>query len=190
MLSQRGFGALALSAAALGLMTISDSFLYLILQRRLRFDSSYVPLLYVATPAVYMLLALPLGRLADRVGRARVVALGYLLLLLCYGTLLAPLPALLAVPLVVALLGAYYAATDGVLMALASARLPEGMRASGIALVTTANSVGRLVASVAFGLLWSRFDPQTAVLAFGLSALGAFGLIALVLRRLREVWDA
>jgi MFS family permease len=189
-LSQRGFGVLVLSAAALGLMTLSDSFLYLVLQRRLRFDSSYVPLLYVATPAVYMLLALPLGRLADRVGRARVVALGYVLLLLCYGTLLVPLPGMLAVPLMVGLLGGYYAATDGVLMALASGQLPEGSRASGIALVTTTNNLGRLMASIAFGFLWSRFDPQTALLAFGLSALGIFGLVALILPRLREVWHA
>ena len=43
------------------------------------------------------------------------------------------------------LLGAYYAATDGVLMALASAVVPDELRASGLALLVTATSIARLL---------------------------------------------
>ena len=49
------------------------------------------------------------------------------------------------------LLGAFYAMTDGVFAALASSELPPERRATGLALVSTCNDVGRLVSSVFFG---------------------------------------
>ena len=57
--------------------------------------------------------------------------------------------------LVLFLLGAYYAATDGVLMAMGSAHVPEALRGSGLSLLGTAVSVARLFASVLFGALWT-----------------------------------
>ena len=54
-------------------------------------------------------------------------------------------------PATLGLLGAYYAATDGVLMALGSAVVPDEVRGSGLALLGSATSVARLFASVAFG---------------------------------------
>ena len=64
------------------------------------------------------------------------------------------------------LVGAYYAATDGVLMALASSTVPAHLRGSGLALLVTATSLAKLVASIAFGALWTAFDAETAVIAF------------------------
>jgi MFS family permease len=157
-----GFGPLLLVGAVLGLVTMSDGFLYLTLDFRVGF----FPLLYVATALVYMLLALPLGRLADRVGRGRVFVGGYALLLLVYTALLLPSVGTAEVAVYVVLFGAYYAATDGVLMALASAVLPEALRTSGLALLTTATSLARLVASVLFGLLWTWLGIEVAVWAF------------------------
>ena len=75
---------------ALALFTMSDGFLYLGLQRQLDFDARFLPLLYMGTALVYMLLALPVGRLADRVGRGWVFVGGYALLLLVYMSLLLP----------------------------------------------------------------------------------------------------
>ncbi|MDP9359405.1 MAG: MFS transporter [Chloroflexota bacterium] len=145
---------------------MSDGFLYLTLQRRLDFRVGFFPLLYVATALVYMLLALPAGRLADRFGRGRVFVGGYALLLLVYTALLLPSVGTAEVGVYVVLLGAYYAATDGVLMALASAVLPEDLRSSGLALLTTATSLARLVASILFGLLWTWQGVEIAVWVF------------------------
>ena len=50
--SYGGLRALVACSAWLGLATISDSFLYLVLQRRALVAPSAVPLLFVATPAV------------------------------------------------------------------------------------------------------------------------------------------
>lgn len=157
---------LLLVAVALSLATMSDGFIYLTLQRRLDFTVGLFPLLYVATALIFMLLAIPMGRLADRVGRGRVFVAGYLVLLALYGLLL--LPGDGAAPVIVALilLGVAYAATDGVLMALASALLPPDLRTSGLALVTTATNLGRLAASILFGALWTWQGVSAAIWAF------------------------
>ena len=55
-----------LTTIGLGLMTASDGFVYLALQRRMDFELRLFPLLFVGTAAVYMVLAAPIGRLADR----------------------------------------------------------------------------------------------------------------------------
>jgi MFS family permease len=177
------FGALVLVGAALALATMSDGFLYLGLQRRLNFNIGFLPLLYVATSLVYLILAVPAGRLADRIGRARVLIGGYALLLVAYTSLLLPSLGAVEVVVYVALLGAYYAATDGVLMALASAVLPEGLRASGLALLTTATGLARLVASVLFGALWTWLGMEAAVVAFGVGLIAAIVLAVIALAR-------
>ena len=68
--------------------------------------------------------------------------------------------------LALALLGAYYACTDGVLMAAVSAWLPADLRASGFAMITTATGLSRLVGSALFGVLWQAWSLQTAVAVF------------------------
>jgi hypothetical protein len=111
------FKYLVVAAACLGVATVSDGFLYLTLQHRLTFAASFIPLLYVATSGVYFLLALPAGRLADQFGRGRVFVAGYGLLLGVYAILLLPQGlGTEALALCILLFGAYYAATDGVLM--------------------------------------------------------------------------
>ena len=70
--------------------------------------------------------------------------------------------------LVVLLLGVYYAATDGILMAMVSSAVPRRLRTSGLAVVATATSLARFTAAIAFGLLWLRYGSKEAVGAFGI----------------------
>ena len=183
LLGARRFKGLVLMCSALALFTMSDGFLYLGLQRQLDFDVRFLPLLYTGTALIYMLLALPVGRLADRVGRGWVFVGGYTLLLLVYMSLLLPPMGTPALLVYLAFLGAYYAATDGVLMALASAVLPPALRASGLALVVTATSLARLLASITFGVLWTAFGLETAVLAFAIGLVVAMVLTVVALKR-------
>jgi MFS family permease len=154
------------------------------LQRRLHFDAGYLPLLYVAVPCVCLSLAFSFGRLADRWGRAKVLLLGHGLLVLVYWSELLPARGALLLALNVLLLGAFYAASDGLLLALASARLPEPQLASGLGLVVTVNNLGRLLASVAFGLLWSYSGERTALVVFGAVLTGALAALAATLLEL------
>ena len=83
-------GRSTIAGAALGLTTASDGFVYLMLKNQSDFDNRLFPLLATGTAVLYMLLAAPLGRLADRRGRGRVFMGGYVLLLAVYCVLMLP----------------------------------------------------------------------------------------------------
>jgi MFS family permease len=180
------FRALLLAAGALALATASDAFIFLVLQDKLDLSLGLFPLLFVGMTGVYMLLAVPIGRIADRIGRGRVLLGGYALLLCVYGALLAPLAGPLLVGLALALMGTYYAATDGVLAAFGSAIVPDAVRGSGLALLNTTTGVAKLLSSIAFGALWTLTSTNTAIVVFGAALLLAMGLAALSFVRTRE----
>ena len=82
----------------------------------------------------------------------------------------------------IVLLGGYYALTEGVLMALASAMLPAEVRGTGLALLTTMTSLGRLAASIAFGAVWAGYGPTQALASFLIALGGATVLATAALR--------
>ncbi len=189
LLARPDFRALVWISSALALTTLSDSFIFLTLQRRFSLNVSLFPLLYVGTALVYMLLAIPIGRLSDRLGRRQVFLAGYGLLGLAYGLLLLPGISQFLGFGVLLLLGLYYAATDGVLSALASAMLPEQWRTTGLAIMTTGTGLARLFASLGYGALWTYFGPNRALTLF-LLGLSITVLIAWVfLHRLERKAD-
>ncbi|MET7619205.1 MFS transporter [Streptomyces sp. NPDC005408] len=176
-----GLPRLCLLAALLGVVTVSDSFLYLLLQRRLDLPAPYFPLLPVGAAAGFLLLAVPLGRLADRIGRPLVFLAGHGALLTSYVLLIGPWGGgPIAAGCVLVLLGAFYAATDGVLMAAAGPLLPPHLKASGLAVVQTAGAFARFGGSLLFGAGWMYFGPDGALtaaaagLAVVLTAVAAF----------------
>jgi len=188
LLHVRSFRVLVIVGFVLALATTSDGFIYLNLQRKLDFAGHDLPLLYVATSLVYMLLAVPLGRIADRLGRHRVFVLGYSLLLVVYLALIVPSLGLSETVLVILALGTFYAATDGVLMALASGRLPASSRATGLSLLVTATSLGRLFASIAFGAAWTLIGAHSALAVFAVALTGS--LVAAIAALGRAAPDA
>jgi MFS family permease len=180
------FRVLVGAGAVLGLLTIGDAFVYLTFQHRSQLNTSLFPLLYVGTALGYLLLALPLGRLADRIGRARVFVGGQLLLLLVYALLLFPRPGAASLVGILALLGAYYAATDGVLMALAAATISPTLRTSGMAVIQSTGAIGRLGAAALFGALWSWQGPETALAVVSAGLLTALPITAVALGATRR----
>jgi MFS family permease len=166
LLAGSRYRTLVIVGSLLGLVTISDAFIYLALQRAMDLDNALFPLLFVGSALAFMLLAVPVGRLADRVGRARVFVAGYGLLPLVYTSLLMPSVGVVEVGLVLLALGAYYAATDGVLSAAASGLVPEERVGSALGLLVTSTSLAKLAASVMFGLLWTAAGLRPAVLVF------------------------
>jgi MFS family permease len=180
------YRALVITGGLLSLVTASDAFVYLALQEQLDLGNSLFPLLFVGSSLAYMVLAVPAGRLADRFGRGKVLLGGYGLLLATYLTVLSPLGGWVLLALALLLLGSYYAATDGVLMALGSPVIPAELRGSGLALITTVTSLSRLVASIAFGALWALWSVDAAFLVFGVGLAGAMAIAALLLTRTPE----
>ncbi|MFI8236332.1 MFS transporter [Streptomyces sp. NPDC085866] len=150
------------AAGLLGLITIGDGFVYLLLMRRQSMPTGWFPLMAVGTNLVYLLLAAPLGAVADRYGRRTVLLAGYGALLAVYLLLCSPLSG--AVPTMAALgcYGAFYAATDGVLMALAGPLLPPGLRTTALACVQTVQALAYFASSLAFGFVWSGWGSAVA----------------------------
>ena len=181
-----GLGRLMLTAALLGILSISDGFLYLSLQQRDDMAATWFPLLFVGTNVAYFTLAVPLGRLSDRVGPARVLVGGHLLLVGAYLSAAGPAGGLLVTLLCLLLLGAFYAATDGVLAALTASLVPTPVLAVGIATTQTVVALARFASSLLFGLLWSTIGRGAAVYGFAIALLVAIPAAWFLLRGLRS----
>jgi MFS family permease len=185
------FRRLVMTSFALSLVTITDALVYLTFQQRSSMTSRYFPLLFVGTAAVYVVFALPMGRLADRIGAPRVFVVGQALMLGVDLALLKSDPGPLAVCVMLGSLGLYYAMTDGVLAAFATGILPPGLRASGLAVLNAAIAIGAMVSSIAFGAMWGWKGSTFAVGVFLTGLIGALLLAVVLLRpqlRLR-VWS-
>ncbi|MFE7860373.1 MFS transporter [Streptomyces sp. NPDC057403] len=178
--------ALAGCAALLGLTTVSDAFVYLLLQRRAGIAEEWFPLLPLGTAAVFLLLAVPVGALADRIGRRIVFLAGHAVLLTGYALLLWA-PAAPALPfLVLALHGVFYAATDGVLPAALAGVVPDHLRASGLAIVGTSQALARFCCSLAFGAAWTLWGPGPALAGSAAGLLCCAVVAGVVLRPAEE----
>lgn len=169
-------------AVLLGLTTVSDAFVYLLLQHRAGIGDEWFPLMPLGTASVFLLLAVPLGVLADRIGRRTVFLAGHAGLLAAYALLLWS-PSVPALPyLVLALHGVFYAATDGVLPAAVADVVPEELRGSGLALVGTGQALARFCCSLAFGAAWTVWGDGRALFGSAVALLLCAAVAGAVLR--------
>ncbi len=176
------FRTLVFVGSLLSLSTVSDAFVYLLVQRRANLAPHLFPLLPVAVALTYLVLAIPAGRLADGFGRARVLLAGYGALAAAYVLLVWPDAGSGALLSSLLLFGGYYAATDGVLMAMASRTLPSERLTSGLAVLTTGMALARLLGSILFGAAWTWRGPEGAVVLFLGALTAALAAAAMALR--------
>ncbi|GAA2622038.1 hypothetical protein GCM10010399_61520 [Dactylosporangium fulvum] len=181
LLRRRDIRLVVLAAVVMGLATIGDGFVYLVLQRRHDLAVGWFPLLAVGTNLTYLLIAIPIGNLADRIGRRTVCLAGFAALGAVYLLLAAQASGWPALVVTLVLYGVFYAATDGVLMALAGPLLPAPLRATGIALVQSGQALAYLVSSVLFGLAWQAWGAGAALLVAAGGTVTALALVATML---------
>ena len=113
-----------------------------------------------------------------------VLLAGYVVLGVVYLVTLAHSTSPLVVTIVaIALFGAYYAATDGVLTAMAAAVLPASRSGSGLACWRPRPTSARLISSIVFGWLWTIMGPRAATLSYFIALLAAIVVAAAVLSR-------
>ena len=181
------FWKLAGVGGLLSLMTLSDGFLYLLLQRRTGLAIGFFPLFYVVTACSYMLLSIPVGSVADRFGRRPVLLAGYLTVGLIYLFLLTTnVPGIGAILLCLFFFGLYYAATEGVLAAMVSSVIPAEYRTRGLAILATMVSCGKFCSSLLFGWLWQSWGTQTALTIVSLGLAGSLVVATYLLREPRH----
>ncbi|MGI9605821.1 MAG: MFS transporter [Acidimicrobiales bacterium] len=188
----QGFRRILAMGFVVSIFTVADSLAYLVIWDASKaastigtegFGLEWFPLLFAGTAMAFLVTATPLGRLADRIGRARMWVIGHGFLLGVYAVLLTGPTSTLAVLAVLVLLGSYYGATDGVLPALAAGVIPEDVRSGGLALLSTIVATGRMVSAVGFGLIWDRAGADIALLT---AAVGL--IVVLVITATRAIF--
>lgn len=172
-------------AGVLTLARFSEAFL-LLRASSVGIGATYVPLVLIVMNVVYAASAWPLGRLADRLDRSRLLLGGIGLLVLADLVLaLANSPA--AVLAGTLLWGLHLGATQGLLSVLISDSVPEDLRGTGFGLFNLVTGVLLLVASVLAGALWTVAGPGWTFAAGAVFAsLAALGLVARSCRRPRR----
>jgi MFS family permease len=161
---------------------VSDAFLYLLVQWKRGSGAESIPLLYACTATSYLVLAAPVGRLADRVGRSKVFVIGQACMVLVYAGVATLDIGLWTLGMVLLLHGAYYAATDGVIAALVSSATPSEVRASALGALNTLTSLTRLGGSVIVGVIWSWRGPGTVVAVALIAAVATMIASAIALK--------
>jgi len=131
-----------------------------------------VILLYLLYNITYFAVSYPASRLSDRIGRKKLLVLGYLLYGLVYlGFALATSAHICW--LLFAVYGLYMGFTEGVEKALIIDIAPGELKATMIGLHATLVGIGLFPASLCAGLLWKFFGPSAAFYFGGIMGLAS-----------------
>lgn len=160
----------------------SDAFLILRAQN-LGVTLLAIPLVYALFNFVYAMASVPLGSLSDRIGREKVIMLGWLTYTIAYAGF-AFANANYQIWLLFAFYGLYYATTMGVAKAFVADMVSADHRGRAYGIYNTAIGIITLPASLIAGLLWDHISPSAPFL-FG-SMMSFIALIFLVILFLRR----
>jgi len=166
------FGAVFIFAAA----SSSDSFL-IIRAKELGLSLSGIFILLAGFNLATVLSAIPLGKMSDRLGRKRLLLLGWGIYALAYLGMALTNQKWAFVPLIL-FYGFYYSASDGVERALIADLVTGGRQGSAYGFLGLVNGAGIFLANVLFGAL---YQTKGAVTAFLFGSCTAFAAVLLLL---------
>jgi len=181
----RRFKLFLLVAAVFSIGNSSDVFLVL-RARSLGMGAATLLVVYVVFNLVSALLSTPAGMLSDRIGRSRVLILGYLVFAGVYLGF-ASAGSVVTVWALFIIYGIYVAATEGIQRAFAADLSPAHLRGTALGMYHTITGVALLPASIIAGLLWGGL-PWAAGVAehparpflFGAVMAGVAALLLLI----------
>jgi MFS family permease len=120
---------------------------------------AFIPLVYLVTSIVSVLLAIPLGTLSDKIGKEKLLIAGFLIYAIVYfgfgftknvSTIVA----------LFALYGLYSAATDGIQKAFVSDMIDKNKQGTGLGIYNALLGVTLLPASLIAGLLYDKVNSS------------------------------
>jgi Arabinose efflux permease len=161
-LSLHGFDAgFVTFMVVIGLFSLGNSSnVFLILKaEQVGMSGGSISAAYLAFNAVYAVMSMPAGIVADRLGRRRIITVGFGIFACAYaGVALATVPWHMAGLFV--LYGVYMGLTDGVQRAYLATLIPDHRKATGFGLYHMVVGLAILPASVVAGVLWDHIGPS------------------------------
>jgi len=178
----RNFKILLIGLALFFIGNSSDAFLFLRAQN-LGITMLFIPVLYLTSNLIYALTSFPFGILSDKIGRKKVLLLGYGIFSLVYlGFALANSSILMWTLFPV--YGLYYGLTDGVSKALVSDLAPTALKATAFGTYYTVIGIVALPASLIAGTLWQAFGPQFTFFYGAIMSIAAIITIGLFVKKI------
>lgn len=138
-------------------------------------------LLYALFNTSYALLSTPTGGLSDKIGKRRVLIIGYLLFAVtCLGFAFSnSLPIFIALFL---LYGLFYAFVEGVQRAFTSDLASKQLRGTGLGTFHTSTGLAALPSSAIAGILWD-LNPKITFIYGAVAGFTASGLLMILLKK-------
>ncbi|MEO0025197.1 MAG: MFS transporter [candidate division WOR-3 bacterium] len=161
----------------IGMFAIGNSSNQFLLLRmnRLGWSTLNILILYFLYNLSYATFAFPAGKIADRIGKRKILSAGYVIYSAVYfGFALLDRGAGIALPYILFIAyGLFSALTEGLEKALVSDIAPENQRASMLGLHAAITGLGLLAASVLAGILWNLFGPRAPFIFSSVLGVGA-----------------
>jgi MFS family permease len=157
----------------------SNQFLFL-RSKDLGFSAANIILLYFVYNIVYAIVSYPAGVISDKIGRKKILVVGYLFYGIVYlGFAFASTH--LSIWILFALYGLYIGLTEGIEKAFISDVAPTEQKATMIGLHATIIGIGLFPASALAGILWTKIGASAPFIMGGITGiLSAILLIFLI----------
>ncbi len=147
----------------------SNQFLFL-RSRNLGFSAANIILLYLVYNIVYAFVSYPAGIISDKIGRKKILVMGYFFYGLVYfGFAFAS--AKISIWILFALYGLYIGLTEGIEKAFISDVAPQDKKATIIGLHATIVGIGLFPASFLAGILWTQLGPAAPFILGGITGI-------------------
>ena len=120
---------------------------------------AFIPLVYLITSIVSVLLSIPIGTLSDKIGKEKILIVGFLI----YGIVYYGFGVTGSTTTIVglfALYGLYSAATDGIQKAFISDVIDENKKGTGLGIYNALIGITLLPASLIAGILYDKVDSS------------------------------
>jgi Sugar phosphate permease len=131
---------------------------------------AFIPLVYLITSIVAVLLAIPLGSLSDRIGKEKLLVAGFLIYAVVYYGFGAT-GSIRTIVMLFALYGLYSASTDGIQKALVSDITDNNKKGTGLGIYNGLLGVTLLPASLIAGLLYDKVNSSVPFYFGAITAL-------------------
>ncbi|MCU0472935.1 MAG: MFS transporter [Bacteroidales bacterium] len=120
---------------------------------------AFIPLVYLITSIVSVLLAIPIGSLSDRIGKEKILVAGFLIYAIVYFGFGAT-GSVATIVFLFALYGLYSAATDGIQKAFVSDIIDKNRQGTGLGIYNALIGITLLPASVIAGMLYDKVNSH------------------------------